>query len=53
MVKVFLKSTEHEDVEFLELTEDQFRLLELLKENCWLEEFVSFRVLEEKPFKRV
>ena len=54
MVKVLLENREVGVKEFLELTEDQFRLLQMLKNDGWLDEFSDCEVLDEKPvFKRV
>lgn len=54
MVKVTLENREIGAREFLELTEDQFRLLRMLKNDGWLDEFSDYEVYDEEPeFKKV
>ena len=54
MVKVTLENREIGTREFLELTEDQFRLLQMLKNDGWLDEFSDYETYDEEPeFKRV
>lgn len=52
MVKVLLEVPD-EKKELLDLTEEQFRLLEFLKNGGWLDDFVEYETLKEVPFKKV
>lgn len=54
MIKVLLENREEIDAkQFLTLTEEQFRLLVLLKRSGWLEESVDYIVYDEDPFMPV
>lgn len=54
MIRIMLEDVEAGAREFLELTEEQFRLLHRLKENCWLDERASYVIFnKELEFEKV
>ena len=54
MIKILLEDVEDEAREFLELTEDQFRLLHRLKDYGWMGEHVNYVIFnKELEFEKV
>ena len=54
MIKVLLEDVEAGAREFLELTEEQFRLLHRLKDGDWLGEYVSYVIFnKELEFEKI
>jgi hypothetical protein len=54
MIKIMLEDAEVEAREFLELTEEQFRLLHRLKDDGWMGEHVSYVIFnKELEFEKV
>ena len=54
MIRIMLEDVEAGAREFLELTEDQFKLLHRLKENCWLDERANYVIFnKELEFEKV